>query len=550
MALLPVKYQSLQWRTTEETQVDCNTPCVPEVYIDWTQPIVQAIQLSEYNGFNLLDYTYNGDIQLPIPTTRTPTLVRFSADSPYDYCYDRSTGDPYWASYTLPLDRRSANVGDIALADYLKIEFSYTSNVVFYATIHIQRNTGQSASDPVYVELPVNLGTGTVTAYIEVGANFTGYQLYLKFNSSTVDEDASFCFTDLSIKNMTTLTSNSVVFVDCYGDEENLSTDDSYYQDKLILTTEIYNQPQTGYIRILGGINPFESDPFEEASKLYSNFFTPIDPETYGYCKLNSLMKIGWTETCMYVENEEQQSIDYEFYIRGYVQRITSDLLAREYFVDSSAVGQIAFNAMVDKVEIVSNYPYPAWIHDILLRATASNTFYANDQRYRPDATNFWSMVGNQNGTYAGRTEMNIAGSETVKTLCCCPVVEPDYSGCGSLIITSVCIVGSQYRIYYELDGAVLGTSVDVQFENLSVIEESPCDVAINTTHIESSIDTIGSGYAAFSTGEWTDVFDNEYCGVTDIQYYLRIRPRCSDSIVGDWSEPLVIVPDNLQECD
>lgn len=549
--LLPVKYQSLQWRTTEEMEVPCNTPCNPEIYLDWTQPIIQAIQLSEYNGYNLMDYTYNGDIQLPIPTTRTPTLVRMSADSPYDYCYDRTTGDPYWGSVTIDLTKRSASIGDIALGDYLKIEFSYTSNVVVYCTIQLQR-TSNAAIDTVYVELPVNLGTGTVTEYIQVLEDRPAYKLMLKFNSSTIDEDATFCLTDISIKNMTTLISNSVVFVDCYGDEEALSTDTEYYKDRLIITNEIYNQPQTGYIRILGGINPFEGDAFEDASKLYSNWFTPIDPESYGNCKINSLMKIGWTETCVYVDNEVQQSIDYEFYIRGFVQRITSDLLAREYFVDSSAVGQIAFNATVDKAEIVSNYPYPEWIHDIMIRATSSNTFYANDKYYKPDATNFWTITGNQNGTYAGRTEMNIAGSETVKTLCCCPVVEPDYSGCGDLTITDICIAGTLRLVRYELNGAVNGTSVDVQFENLSAIEDSPCDVPINTTYIESAVSTIGAAgnAASFTASEWQDVFDNEFCGVTDIQYAIRIRTNCGDGNVGEWSDAYVIIPDNVEVCD
>jgi hypothetical protein len=523
--------------------------------MDWTQQIVQAIRLGEFNGYNLMEYTYNGSYSVLTPTTRTPVLDQLIAGSPDDYCYDRTSGDPYWGSITVGFTERTVGfspVGDVYYGDYLKIEFEYTSNVVFYCTIDIQKGTGQPASDPVYVELPANAGTGTVTEYISITAlTASDYQLFIKFYSSTVDADAEFCFSNLSVKNMSIVGDplQAIKFIDCYGDEEVVSFTSEKYDDVEVVTLQMYDDNNLGYFEIRSTLNtnilPVNS------TYLFSNWFMPIDPATYGDCKLGSLLRIDWTQTCMYVAGDAQQSIDYNFYLRGYVQRIARELRERQYFIDSEGVGINAYSSTVGKAEIVINYPYSEWVHEILESATESNTFFVNDQHYRPDASNIWTLAGNDNGTYSGRIEMCIGDSEKIHSICCCPVAEPDYSPCGDLAITDICIVAGQRLIRYELSGAVNATSIDVQFENLEAIEDSPCDTPINTTFIESAVSSIGVvNSVVFSSAEWTTVFDDNYCGITDIQYNIRLRTNCGDGNVGAWSEPFTIVPDNLEVCD
>lgn len=544
----PIKYQSLAWRTTIEEDVDCGNCATGEVYMDWTQPFEQVIQTEPFNGYNLLDYTYDGgDPMFPVPDVKTPTLVRL-ADLSGMYCYDRTGGDPYWCSYTLPLVRRSAGVGDVAIYDYLKMEFTYTSNVVMYATLQIQGPLGQSASTAIYVELPVQLVEATVTKYIRVTVDYASFQLLMKFNASTIDSDAEFCISDVSLMQMSSVT--AVAIIDCYGDTDAFSgTDIAYYEDKILLTFEFYEGYNLSYFRVLGGLNPSESTSFDQSPILYSNWFLPINPETYGDCKLNSLMKVEWTQPCMYVADGVQTSIDYEFYLKGYAQRITSELRERVLFIDSNAIGLNAFQNTVGKAEIVVNYPYRWWVHEILEGITSNNTFYINDQQYRPDASNIWTTAGNGNGTYSGRIEMCVAGTERIQSICCCPVAAPDYSGCGDLTIRGICVLAFLRTIRYELSGAVNATSIDVQFENLTAIEDSPCNVDANTTHTESAVTAIGFNAVTFTPTGWSDIFDNNYCGVDNIEFYIRIRTNCGDGNVGEWSEPFTIVPANLDTC-
>lgn len=544
----PIKYQSLAWRTTIEEDVDCGNCATGEVYIDWTQPFEQVIQTEPFNGYNLLDYTYDGDVLIPVPDTKTPTLVRL-ADLSGMYCYDRTGGDPYWCSYTLPLVRRPFDVGDVALGDYLKVEFTYTSNVVMYATLQIQGPLGQSASTAVYVELPVQLVEATVTKFIRVTVDYASFQLLMKFNASTIDSDAEFCISDVSLMQMTTILNGGVTYYDCYGDVIPQSWDAQYYDDKILFTVEFYEDNNLGYFRVLGAINPDQGVSVDDAPKLYSNWFLPINPETYGDCKLNRLMKVEWTQPCMYVADGVQTSIDYEFYLKGYAQRLPRELRERVLFIDSVGVGRNVFENTVSKAEIVVNYPYRYWVHEILEGITSNNTFYINDQQYRPDASNIWTIAGNGNGTYSGRIEMCVGDTERVVSECCCPVAAPDYSGCGDLTIMGICVVAFLRTIRYELSGAVNATSIDVQFENLTAIEDSPCNVDANTTHTESAVTAIGFNAVTFTPTGWSDIFDNNYCGVDNIEFYIRIRTNCGDGNVGEWSEPFTIVPANLDTC-
>ncbi len=545
MAFEPIKYQSLSWRTTLEEDVDCGNCATGEVYIDWTLPNTQAVRLLPYYDLNLLDYTYDAD-NLPVPDVKTPTTVRMTEDSGV-YCYSRVSGDPYWCSYTLPLTRRNP-AGDIDITDYMKVEFTYTSNVVMYATIHIQGPLGQSASTPVYVELPVNLTGATVVKYLEVTAVYASYQLVLKYNASTTDSDAFFCVEDISLMQMTVMVNSSLRITDCTGFFESVAVDGiEYYDDVMVFSMELYEGHELSYFSFQGGLNT--DDVPEGNPSMYSNWVQHINPDTYGECKINALLKVEWTYPCMYVSGGVQQSIDYTFYLKGYVQRVSRELRERVFYIDSAGIGKNIFDNSVSKAEIVVNYPYRYWLHEILEGITSLNDLFVNDQQYRPDATNFWTIVGNGNGTYSGRTEMCVGDSERIYSVCCCPVATPDYSGCGDLTITDICTVATVRAIRYELSGAVNATSIDVQFENVTAIEESPCDVAINTTHTESAVTTIGFNAVSFTAADWQQVFDDNYCGVTDIEYYIRIRTNCGDSNLGEWSDPFTIVPDALDIC-
>lgn len=531
MAFEVVPYQNLTYRTTVANPTACGK-CPNPVYIDKTRDFVAQVGLTPFSTESQCQIFDMGGAVVLDNLTESPTGT---------FCYDRDSLTPYVATYTKALSEGSFCDGQMSDGQYTQINFTYTSNVLFYCTIELQDSTTAVITTQTF-ELPAAFSPVELTKYFYCNVlDVAGYFLKMTFYSSTVESTASFCFSDLTGYFISTV--QKVVWVDCNGDETDLTnlTDGEFFGDTELLTIDISSISGEGYFMFL------EQQNTPSDFTMYSSTFNAIDPSTYAACRLGQLTKLLWRQSCN-LENlaTTYTSIEYSMYVQGYAERLP--LVTDE---------RVTFTEPGGRKRTVFNYSYaPAFLkvgvydiatHENIERAVESSYFAINDAEYQLDDSSTYTIAPLNNGLFTGRIEMIKVGTERVLTDCCCPVntTTPE---CGCLTITDVCRLAFLRVIRYELCGITTGTQVDFEIRNVDAIEDSPCAVAAGTVVTVTDIGDIG-GFVGFAPGDWADLFTDNYCGYTDIRYSVRIRVNCG-ATQGAWSEPFIIVPDDLSICE
>lgn len=530
MAFEVVPYQNLTYRTTVANPIACGK-CPNPVYIDKTRDFVAQVGITPYSTAVECEIFSNGGAITLDNLTESPTGT---------YCYDRDALSPYTATYTQVLGEGGYCDGQMGEGQYTQINFTYTSNVLFYCTIELQDSTTAVITTQTF-ELPAAFSSADVTKYFYCSVlDAAGYFIVIRLYSSTVEPTASFCFSDLTGYPMTQV--GEVTWTDCNGDETDLTdlTDAEFFGDTELLTIDISGISGEGYLTFTEVNDP--SNQF-----LLSSTFNAIDPSTYAACRLGQLTKLLWRQSCN-LENlaTTYTSIEYSMYVQGYTERLP--LVTDE---------RVTFTEPGGRKRTVFNYSYaPAFLkvgvydiatHENIERAVESSYFAINDDEYQLDDSSTYTIAPLNNGLFTGRVEMIKIGTERVLADCCCPVntTTPE---CGCLTITDICTVAFLRVIRYELCGITTGTQIDFQIENIDAIEDSPCAVAAGTIVTVTDIGDIG-GFVGFTPGDWNDLFTDNYCDYTDIRYSVRIRVNCG-ATHGEWSDPIVIVPDDLTICE
>jgi len=529
MAFTVVPYQSLTYRNEASETAVCR--CPQPVYIDSTADLNVQVGLSPFDGIDIFtDYV-------------TALTVDNLTESPAGtFCYDRAANTPYVASITIDISEGGPGDGGMSIDTLTQINFSYTSNVLFYCTLELYGQTGPTLISTQTFELPAALAATDVTKYVFSDIfDAAGYTVVITFYASTVDSTASFCFSALTGYTMSHI--GAVKWVDCDGDITDITAgvQVSFFGDRELLTIDITSLSGQGYLQLL--------DINDANIKQYSSLFEAINPNTYGLCRLGKLTKILWREACNLQNGTvAYTSIEYSLYISGYAERLPLVTDERITFTEPGGRKRTIFNYSYAPVFLKVGV-YDIDTHENLERAVESSYFAINDVEHQLDSGSTYAIASLNNGLFTARVDMIKVGTERILTDCCCPVVVVEDT-CGCLTITEVCIVATLRLIKYDLCGLTTGTDIDVQFENIDAIEDSPCAVAANTTYTETSVDTLGGAANAvsYSAADFQAVFDNEYCGYTNIRYYIRIRVNCG-ATQGEWSDPIVIVPDNLEVC-
>lgn len=533
MALTSIPYQSLTYRTTEALSKKCGYCSVP-VYLDKTEPLNIQLGLTPFNDVDILTTYGSGE-----------TLTNLTEAPAGTFCYDRAANSAYKGIYSIDISEGQPGGGGMADNQYNQVNFTYTSNVTFYCTIDLQTSTGTSITSQTF-ELPAAFSGMDVTKYLLCSVDDpAGYKIVITFYSSTIDDTASFCFTDLTAYVISQ--ANAAAWVDCNGDETDLTgtSSTSFFGDMQLVVLDLSTLSGEGYIYL--------SDAYLGLSKIYSSLFNAIDPATFGLCRTGNLIKVLWREACN-LENDAvaYSSIEYHFYVQGYTERLP--LVTDERITVTRPGGRknTVFNYSYAPVQIKVGV-YGEDVHEIIERAVESSYVEVDGDEYQMDDGSTYANAAIGNGRFTGRVDMIKVGTERVLSSCCCPV-EAVTVGCGELVITDICAystgLGLQgYYISYELDGLVTGSSIDVQFENVTqALNGLGCTTAAGTTYTVTAQGSIG-GDILFDTADWDDVFDNNYCGDTDILYYMRIRVNCG-ATQGAWSDEFPFVPANLTQCE
>jgi hypothetical protein len=253
-------------------------------------------------------------------------------------------------------------------------------------------------------------------------------------------------------------------------------------------------------------------------------------------------------------DTSEQVSSTQAASLIGYSRRLPLENRDSVSYVNSAGKLKTTYTNSYQKKEVQVGL-YSEIIHEAMERAAENGGITINSELLTLDTESIYQLAPIDNGLYTGRIEMVVEGSEKTTASCCCPVIAFDGDNCGELILLDITLgVGASgtYKLFYQLNGIATGTSIDVRFENLTEIDtDSPCNTPVNTEYIQTGQSDIGEfvnstgAYVNFSSSQWDAVYDNEYCGVQNIQYAISIRVNCGET-QGEWSNELIVVASNI----
>jgi hypothetical protein len=534
--------------------------CPEPVYIDIATPQQVAVKLSEFDGVNLLNFTYDTNppfILVPVPDVKTRTLFNLATVDGRQ-CYSRGADEPYYATWSVDLITRLFGDGDIEDGDWVKFAFQYETSLEVYVKVQLINKDTTAVLFEETRTLGITINPTNATFYFDPGANPTaGYELLLTVYPSTVAIPAAgFCLSGFKVSLMDNLL--EVSFTGCDGENfDGLLGSEVFDNDLSIINIDLSNLSlQEGYVN--GHYCGYISMKFGHRGKpLQQQFISAFnlcvfDPEQF---PCYDMLHLQWAHECTYTSEGGSQPLNQDIYIKGYAERLPMENRERIVHWQPDGNPKTVFNHSYTKSEIKAGV-YGLSLHEALERAAENTGITANDVVYKMDASSVYALAPIGNGLYTGRIEMMVDGSSRIAKDCCCPDIKPA-DGCGELRITGVC---AQYdeggaivnvRVDYDLVGIVNGTIIDLSLTNLTAIStDEPCSVNANTPSTILGAGNVGepSNYVVITGANWIDHFDTDYCGVMNIQYALAIRVRCEG--FEQYKNAFVIIPDSLPVCE
>lgn len=291
-------------------------------------------------------------------------------------------------------------------------QFGYATIDNFIYRFEVRDNTDTDVFDIPDTSLITSFTGNNITGIFSIPADGT-YTFVFTFNSDAHTSQLAFDNVTVNefLEYAVTLQSK-----DCQGNLTTLPHTQIISENNALIQINNADFPTNTPFQII--INASQTDAL--GLQYFSENIQLIDLNNTHQCNVDSYVKLNWSDTCLFKDIDYKNlPFENEFYLRGFIQKQPLDKKERILFTQPDGSLKTIFNHSYAKVELRIG-PYGKDVHSILERAIEHTVFKIDDVIYYMDEGSSYTVSAIGNGYFTARVELVEAGSEVIKSSCCC----------------------------------------------------------------------------------------------------------------------------------